>query len=100
METNRQKLDILIVEDNLKLPMTELLVRAQQAAQEDALVNGWQSVEVKYSGATPEKRGEYLRYSFDVFGLPGEGVESSSEQQSVSTSTTKPDAAAALSAEV
>lgn len=100
METNRQKLDILIMEDNLKLPMTELLARAQQAAQEDALANGWQSIDVKYSGATPEQRGEYLRYSFDVFGLPGESVDASSEQQSASNGAAKPSAAAAPSAEV
>ncbi|MDZ4661476.1 MAG: hypothetical protein SGJ18_07620 [Pseudomonadota bacterium] len=100
METSRQKLDILILEDNLNLSAKELLKRAQHAANEDAQIYGWQSIEVIYSGAKPEQKGEFLRYSFDVFGIPGESIETFSEQQPTSKSSTIQKAAAAPDAEV
>lgn len=100
MEMNRQKLDILIIEDKLNLSMDELIKRANHAANEDAITFGWESIEVKPSATNPEKNGEYMRYSFDVFGVPRESINAPSEQQSVLDSASKPKTAAAKNLEI
>lgn len=95
METQQQKLDILILEDNMNLSSEQLQKHAQLAALDEAKVYGWESVEVRMSNIKPEQNGEFLRYTFDVYGVPSENLEVHPEQQLASKSSPKPKAAAA-----
>ena len=82
MTASRQKLDTFSIDDRHDLSMDELLARARHVAGEDALVYGWVSIAVEFSAARPSRNGDFLRHSFDVFGVSAEGAEALPERNS------------------
>lgn len=74
MTSTQQRLDVFTIEDNINCSPEELLQRAKSIAAEISAENGWRATEVHCITQNPENKNGYLRYDFEILGIPNESV--------------------------
>lgn len=70
-----EKLDRIIIEDNLNLSVEELFSRAKDIADEKSHQFGWMSCELRLIKSNTLPTSGYRRFEYDIFGLANEGAE-------------------------
>lgn len=72
MTAKLERLDVFVIEDNINCTQDELNKRAQHIADDISAKNGWRSIEVRSASPKPEERNGFLRYVFEIFGIPNQ----------------------------
>jgi hypothetical protein len=70
-----EKLDKIIIEDNLNLSVEELFARAKDIADEKSLQFGWTACELRSIKSNILPTSGYRRFEYDIFGLSNQGAE-------------------------
>lgn len=78
---SRQKLHTFIFRDKYQLSAQEVLAEAHESALRHGDLMGWSDVEVVDSHAKPTRQGEYVCYSFEIWGI-GESSQSGDVESS------------------
>ena len=90
-----EKLDTIILEDQLNLNSKEILDRVLHIANERAQLYGWQSFELKALDDKAIAKDGLRRFEFDVWGLSEESLNTDSNKGKSSESTYKDEGYAA-----
>jgi hypothetical protein len=92
-----EKLDRIIIEDDLNLSSQEIFERAQGIVEDRSKTFGWHSVELRAAPNVLSVNVGFKRYEFDVFGIAGERIELSNaadinSKEQISKSAASPEA--------
>lgn len=86
---SRQKLHTFIFRDKFQLSVQEVLAEAHEAALRHAELMGWTDVEVVDSSVSPTKQGEYICYSFDIWGIGESTIDPAGNHQELTNDINK-----------